>query len=471
MSSERLDLINHVIALLEEEDTSTLHELLSEQRSSDIAEIVEYLGNEDRNVIIHLLDRTIAAEVLEKVDEATRNALYDLLEDEELRDLINEMDFDDAADILGELPEEDLQELLDRLEPEDSEKIKQLMTYSEDSAGGIMDPVLISVNENCTVTEAIQEIRSHYIDEDFFAIYVTKEDGTFLGDVRLRSLLVSPGNTLISKLIEEDTISVKVDADQEEVRNLFSKYELIVVPVLDENNILVGRITADRIIEVAEDEATEDIYTMAGTNVNEMERRSIFHAARIRLTWLLPCLMGTSITAFAMMMFKNFFMHHKIFHLFGVAASFVPMITAMSGNAGLQTSAVVVCGLATGHLASGKLKQVFFKEVRVAALIAISCGILGGLICTFLPSVIKTTPETVDFTLSFQQHAKMVSAFAIAMFSAIMVATTLGLILPFVFKKVGIDPAISSGPLVTTANDSISAVIYLSLTITLLLYL
>ena len=193
---------------------------------------------------------------------------------------------------------------------------------------------------------------------------------------------------------------------------------------------------------------------MAGTDADELEKMSVLHAARIRMTFLLPCLIGTGITAMVMMFFKN-----KDPIVYVTAAAFVPMIAAISGNAGLQTSAIVVSGLATGHLAALKLNQVFTREVRIALLVAISCGILGGLACEILIKS-KGPIESIE-------PARLVLAFGTAMFTAIMVATTLGLLLPFVFRRIGIDPAISSGPLVTTANDSISVAIYMTLTLLL----
>jgi magnesium transporter len=248
--------------------------------------------------------------------------------------------------------------------------------------------------------------------------------------------------------------------DQEEVRNIFSKNDLIVAPVLDKYNKLVGRITADRIIEVAEEEAAEDLYAMAGTDADELDTFSAFNAARIRMTWLLPCLIGTGITALVLMFFHNKFNSMEgLSVLYAVAVSFVPMIAAISGNAGLQTSAIVVSGLATGHLAALKLSQVFTREVRIALLVALSCGIIGGLACAILLHL-KASESTI-------KSLQLVFAFGTAMFSAIMVATTLGLFLPFLFRRIHIDPAISSGPLVTTANDSISVAIYMTLTMLL----
>ncbi len=454
MADEQKQLLEQIERLLESGNTQALRELLSDQRSSDIAEIVELVDNEERRAILDVMDKPMSAEVLEKVDEATRAELFELLKVEELISLVSELDPDDAADILSELSEEERAGLLESISPSESAEIKELMSYSEDSAGGIMDPVVISVSENATVAEAVSKIRAAEIDEDFYSVYVVNKTGRFLGDVRLRFLLTRPEKTRIGELIDPDTIYVNADTDQEEVRNIFSKNDLIVVPVLNKSHKLVGRITADRVIEVAEEEAAEDLYTMAGTDPDELDNVSVFHAARVRMTWLLPCLIGTAVTATVMIFFKT---HHL--EVFVAVAAFAPMIQAISGNAGLQTSAIVVSGLATGHLAALRFGQVFTREVRIALLVALSCGVLGGIACAIL--VNSKGPENAV------SLGRLIFAFGTAMFSAIMVATTLGLFLPFLFRRIGIDPAISSGPLVTTANDSISVAIYMSLTLML----
>jgi len=454
MADERKQLLQQIEPLLESGDMSALGELLRSQRSSNIAEVVELLDNEQRRTVFDVLDKPTSAEVLEKVDEATRAELFELFDDEELTSLVSHLDPDDAADVLSELPEEERAELLKSIPPVESAEIKELMSYSEDSAGGIMDPVVISVPEDATIAEAVNKIRAAETDEDFFSVYVVDKTGRFLGDVRLRLLVTAPEDTKINDLIDPDTVYVTVDTDQEEVRNIFSKNDLIVGPVLDKNHKLVGRITADRIIEVAEEEAAEDLYAMAGTDADELDDVSVVHAARVRMTWLLPCLIGTGVTALVLMFFHS---HNPVIYMAAVA--FVPMIAAISGNAGLQTSTIVVSGLATGHLVALRVSQVFTREVRIALLVALSCGVIGGVACAILLNV-KAAENTIE-------SVQLVFAFGTAMFSAIMVATTLGLFLPFLFRRIGIDPAISSGPLVTTANDSISVAIYMTLTLLL----
>lgn len=456
MVDEQKQLLESTERLLDSRDVEALRALLTDKRSSDIAEVVELVDNERRRAIFDVLDTSVAAEVLEKVDEATRAELFDLLGHNELSNLVCELDIDDAVDILSELPIETRDALLERIPLAESASIQDLMRYSEDSAGGIMDPNVISVREEATVAEAVNKIRTAEIDEDFFSVFVIDRNRRFLGVVRIRFLLTRPEGTRIADLIDEDTIYVNVDTDQEEVRNIFSKNDLIVVPVLDRSHKLVGRITADRVIEVAEEEAAEDLYTMAGTDPDELDTVSVLRAARVRMTWLLPCLIGTGVTAVVLIFFHNKFS----VKVYTAAFVFVPMIAAISGNAGLQTSAIVVSGLATGHLVALRLGQVFAREVRIALLVALSCGMLGGIACAILTHSGHAENNAVE-------PARLIFAVGMAMFAAIMVATTLGLFLPFLFRRIGIDPAISSGPLVTTANDSISVAIYMTLTLVL----
>jgi magnesium transporter len=484
MPEEQEILLEQVRQLLETHDAEGLCKLLEGQRTSYISEIVEILDPEEGRIVFNCLKKPEAAEVFEKVDEATRSELFEVLDDDELVDLINELDPDDAADVLAELDKDESREVLESLDIEDAEQIKELMDYSEDSAGGIMDPVVLSVSEDATINEAIQLIRQAEIDEDFYSVFVVDKHKRFLGDVRIRLLITHKGEQRIKDLIDTDTLFVSVDDDQEDVYNLFKKNDLIVVPVLDKHHRLVGRITANRIIEVAEEEAAEDLYAMAGTDAAELETVSVLNAARIRMTWLLPCLAGTAITAMVGFTFKSWFNAEGQAgtEIFLVAFLFAPMIAAISGNAGLQTSAIVISGLATGDMAALKVRQVFMREVRIALLVAACCGVIGGLICSILPNFFehqadaasedKLVVQQADVVpeipvLDVNQYIRIAVAFGLAMFSAIMVSTTLGLFLPFVFRHVGLDPAISSGPLVTTANDSISVAIYLFLTMLL----
>lgn len=489
MSEEKFQIYKEIIGLIEENKLKALGAFLDLQWASDIAEAVELLDNEQKRVVFTAMeDKELAAEVLEKVDEATRAELFDeVLENKEIVDLVAELPHDEAADVLEEMDEEESQEILAKLDYEDARQIQDLMKYEEDSAGGIMQPMILAVEENLSVQQTIDLIRQAKGEEEFYCIFVVDRQRHFLGTVGIRHLLAASPQTPMGKLVNPDTLRVHVNTDQEEIRNLFKKNNLLVAPVVDDEGRLAGGITADRVIEVAEEEAAEDIYTIAGTAAEELEKFSPLHAARVRMTWLIPCLIGTAITATAGLIFRNLFIQSDQLAVFITAFMFVPMIAAISGNAGLQTSAVVTCGLATGDLAAMRIGQVFWREVRVALLVAAICGFSSGLIGQFLPRFLPShsnlhkqsdltaaqTPAAPQGFVGTSLYKKMkadpqfriAAALATAMFSAIMVSTTLGLLLPFFFRRIGLDPAISSGPLVTTANDFVSVTIYMVMTL------
>ncbi|MBM4102773.1 MAG: magnesium transporter [Planctomycetes bacterium] len=487
IEEEKLEIYKQTVEMLEEKNLRALGAFLSLQRGSYVAEVVELLDNTQKRRVFDVLDKELAAEVLEKVDEATRAELFDeVLENKEIANLVSELSLDEAADVLAEMDEQESQEILANLDDEDARQIQGLMKYEEDSAGGIMQPMILAVEENLTIQQTIDLIRQAKGEEEFYCIFVVDKQRRFLGTVGIRHLLIGSPQTPLGKIVDSNALYVMADTHQEEIRNLFKKNNLLVAPVVDAEHRLVGGITADRVIEAAEEEAIEDIYAMAGTDAEELENFSALHTARVRMTWLLPCLLGTAITALAGLFFRNLFAQWDQLAIFITAFLFAPMIAAISGNAGLQTSAVVVCGLATGDMAALRIGQVFWREVRVAVLVALCCGTVGGLICGVLPRVMEAgwrgknaTVQTTAVPASDLpskaisplqkirpgQHLRIAAALGIAMFSAIMVSTTLGMLLPFVFRRIGWDPAISAGPLVTTANDSVSVIIYMLLTI------
>jgi magnesium transporter len=487
MSEEKFEIYKQTVEMLEENNLRALGGFLSLQRASDVAESVELLDNEQKRRVFDVLDKELAAEVLEKVDEATRGELLNnVLENKEIVNLVAELPHDDAADVLAEMDEEESQEILAGLDDEDARQIQGLMKYEGDSAGGIMQPMILAVEEYLTVQQTIELIRQAKGEEEFYCIFLVDRQRRFHGTVGIRHLLAAPPQTQLSKLVNPNTLKVHVDTDQEEIRNLFKKNNLLVAPVVDNEGRLVGGITADRVLEVAEEEAAEDIYTIAGTAAEELEKFSVLHAARVRMTWLLPCLAITAITAIAGLFFRHLFDRADQLAVFIMAFLFVPMIAAISGNAGMQTSAVVICGLATGDLAAMRIGQVFWREIRVAAMVALLCGISAAFIGEFLPRMMPDRLNPQNHAESIvtdsagnalhsntpplsDRHSvgqfRIAAALGAAMFSAIIVSTTLGLLLPFLFRRIGLDPAISSGPLVTTANDLISIVIYMALTL------
>jgi len=335
-----------------------------------------------------------------------------------------------------------------------SQQIRPLLEYGEDTAGGIMTPVVVKVRDSATVDEAIHQLRNAAADEDFYAVYVVDDRERLVGLVPLRRLVVSPPDTPIRKIMQPDVISVRADEDQEEVVNLFRKYDLAAVPVVDGDGRLLGRVTVDDVIDALVEEADEDLFAMAGTEPEELDSTSVLRAARIRGTWLLFCLLGTVVSATIITVYQR--RAGDAEHMLLLA--FVPMIAAMAGNTGIQTSTVVVRGLAMGDLAGRSLPLAVARELRVGLLVALGCAFVGGLIAIIFASI------SIGHASGQPTHPLIVGVIvSLAMFWAVTAATVLGLTLPFVFRRIGVDPAIASGPFVTTGNDAISVAIYLSL--------
>jgi len=450
-----LDRIEHLIA---KQDFEELRTLLNESRSSDVAEVVEVLDEIARQILFDLLDPRDAGEVLEKIDEATRSEVVEDLTSDELTDIVATLPPDEAADMVADLSEEQSEQVLDHIPKAESDQIEKLLTYDEESAGGIMTPDVLKVNVRDDIAEAIERIRRADPEEDFYYVFVVDDKGIFKGAVHIQTLLRRSPDTIIASILDNELPTVGVNADQEEIANTFRKNDLIVMPVVDDAGKLVGRITVDDVVDVMEEEAEEDALMMAGTHPAELDTLNPFRAASVRLPWLLTCLASSMFSAIVLLaLFKPHFSGPQWFSIF----MFLPAIAAIGGNSGLQTSAVVVRGLATGDLAALAFGQVFLRESRVAVIVAGFCAIFAGVAAG---AWLTVHPGE----LAADQAPKLGLSVGLAMFCGIMLSTTLGFLLPFLFRRIGIDPAISSGPLVTTLNDALGILTYFSLAFLLL---
>jgi len=456
----RKQLLGRIEQLIEKQHFEELRRLLSDSRSSDVAEVVEVVDEIARQILFDLLDPDDAGEVLEKIDEATRSEVVEDMSSDELTDIVATLPPDEAADVMADFSAEQTEEVLDQIPKADADQIEKLLTYDEESAGGIMNPEMVRVNIKETVGDAIHSYRQSDPEEEFYYVFVVDNSGIYKGAVGLADLLRHSWHTPIAEVLETDIPTVNIHADQEEIANTFRKNDLIVMPVVDEKGVLLGRITVDDIVDVIDEEAEEDALVMAGTHPTELETRNTIKAAMVRMPWLTACFVGTIVTAAVFGLFKRYFSMSE----WTAIIMFVPMINSMSGNAGLQTSTTVVRGLATGDLVALKALQVFFRQVRIALFIALACGIVAGLIST----VILNCFAGPSYGLDLQKVPIVGFAVSIAMFAGIMLATTNGFMLPFFFRRVGVDPAISSGPLVTTANDTLGCLTYFSLSLLLL---
>lgn len=445
MGTETVDLhkrFEEALALPDDQLASALAEI----RAADIAEAFTFLPDEDRSRILFALPPHTAAEVVILLDEVVQGEVVDELDTRSLTDIVAELEPDDAADVLSALPVKVADQVLEQLDDAKSDKIEELLTYDESTAGGIMTPDVIAVPGSATVGDAIERVREASENEDVHGIYLIDDASRLVGTVSLRDLVTNPLDTPLSELAEPDPVTVSVDDDQETVLQVIRKYDVPEAAVIDEHDRLIGRVTHDDVIEVAAEEAEEDLLHMAGTDVSELETHSPFEAARIRLSWLLPCMLVTMITAAVLRLGEHAFE----VTLFAALAPFVPLIGAIGGNSGIQISTIIVRGFSTGDFAASRLKHVVAREWRIGVVMAPVCGVTAFLLAAMLT----------------EWH--VAAAVGFAMTAAILTAGALGIALPFIFRRIGVDPAIASGPLITTLNDMISITIFMLVALAIL---
>jgi magnesium transporter len=424
--------------LLEEGREAELASLLSTLHPADVAEALSPLDMEDTIKVMSSMDIQQAADVLVELSESSQVALG--MPRDQLTKLVAEMDSDDAADIVGDLGGEAAEEVLAAFGGEASEAGRRLLMYAGETAGGLMQIELISVSETETVAQAVEKIREVGEDYgDFGQIFVVRPDRTFLGTVSLKALLLASPNRMIGELTgRPSALVVRVDEDQESVALKFRKYDVRSAPVVDSQNRLLGRITVDDIIDVVSEEADKDFYRLAGSSEEELYTSGAFKTAALRLPWLLFNLCGGFITSFILTNFETSLI--KVMAL----VTFVPMVMSLSGAVGSQSATITVRGLATGRITSGGVPRNLIKEQKVTALMALAFGAAIALISG-----------------SIHQAARLGLAVGLSVAAAVLVSALLGAVIPVFFKSVNVDPALASGPVVTSVNDVVSLVIYI----------
>ncbi|MGB0716263.1 MAG: magnesium transporter [Phycisphaerae bacterium] len=435
-----------------------LREALTNAHAADIADALETLENEDRSRVLFALDPHTVAEVVIMLGEATRGDVMEDLDVASVSEIVSELPPDDAADVLGELSAAETDEILEYLPDNKSEPIEQLLLYGDETAGGIMTPEIVKVPATATVADAVTYVRDAVPYEDLNDIFIVDEGQRLIGCVPLRRLVTNTPSAKLIDLCDRDVVTVYALDDQETVLQVIRKYDALEAVVIDDQRRLLGRITHDDLQDVAEEEAAEDLLRMAGTELAEFEKQSVFHAARIRLTWLLPCMFGMLATATVLIISaQRFDQKPEIWIALGF---FVPMIGAMGGNSGIQISTVIVRTFATG--AGGRLRKTFLREGRIALVMSLPCGLLAFMLVWL--SLPLLNPSVPSATVS-----NVATAVGLAMCCAIASAAILGITLPYLFRYLGVDPAIASGPLVTTLNDVVSVAIYMTIAMLLIL--
>ncbi len=446
------EILKSVREALEVDDVSRLAAQLEEVHPADLADIYSVLNDDHRSQLVFSLPPRATAALIAELDEAERSEAVEDIDDAELSEVVTELDPDDAADVLSELTDEQREYVLDQLPDEQSDRLEELLEYDEESAGGIMTPDLIALPQMATVREAVDAVRQAAEGADVHYVYTVDDENRLVGLVQLRRLVTSRDNTALASISVKDPVVVHVDDDQEGVANKMRKYDLTTVPVIDGDGRLRGQITHDDVLDIAEEEAAEDIYLMAGTAPEELEEVSSVRAASYRLRWLLACMIGTTISA----MIVGSFNHAVPQEVYLAMVMFVPMMGAMGGNSGIQISTILVRSLATGDLAGTKIRLMIAREIPITLIMAPSCGAMAALI-TFVGMPFLQQWGMVEPSVP---RYLMTAAVGCGMTVAILTASMLGMTLPYLFKKFGVDPAIASGPVVTTMNDIVSVLSY-----------
>ncbi|MCK5815425.1 MAG: magnesium transporter, partial [Flavobacteriaceae bacterium] len=368
-----------------------------------------------------------------EIDDDDREKILESLSAEEIADEIDELDTDDAADIIGELPEYRQEKVFSQLEDDEHKAdIQELLTYNEDSAGGLMAKELVKVNENWTVPRCVKEMRAQAEEVTrVHSIYVVDDADKLIGRLSLKDLLITPARGNISKIVRPKVDSVNVNEDVEEVAKIMQKYDLEAIPVVDDGMVLLGRITIDDIVDVIKDEAEKDYQLAAGISQDVEADDSIFELTKARLPWLILGLFGGLGAVFIMEGYEGIISNPRFAKLF----FFTPLIAAMAGNVGVQSSAIIVQGLAN-DIVKGSLFSRLLKEIGLSLINGLVLGLIIMAVSPFM---------NVDFIFSL--------TIAISMLCVIIVAALVGTFVPIILDKRGIDPAIATGPFITTSND------------------
>ena len=432
------DFIGEINKRIENKDRKSIISMITDCHPADIAEIIDELEFENACFLFELLEDNIAADVLVELEDDLREELLKIHSPKEIaEEFVDNMDSDDAADIISELPENKKQEVLSHLEDQDlASDIVDLLNYDEDTAGGLMAKELIKVNSNWSVMRCVKEMRRQAEDVELvYTIYVVDDNNVLLGTLSLKRLLLTDSKAIISNIMKEDIIKVSATMNQEEVANTMNKYDLIVLPVVNDLNQLIGRITADDVMDIMKEEAEKDYQMASGISEDVESRDTVWEITRARLPWLLIGMIGGLFGAKVIGIFdieKNYQM-----------AFFIPLIAAMGGNVGVQSAAIVVQSLAGGTNTLGNISQRLIKELGVA--------LVNGIICS---SIILLAAYLLGYSLLLSITV------SIALLSVIIFAALFGTFIPLILDKYKIDPALATGPFITTINDVLGLFIY-----------
>jgi len=436
------EFITEIESLISAKNEQAILQLLEDIHFADIAELMNELKSADAGYLFKLLDSEISSEILLELDDEVREKILSELSAKEIAEELDEMDTDDAVDIIAELSEEMKDEVISELEDfEHAKDIVELLRYDEDTAGGLMAKEYIQVNENWNVLTCIQEIRKQAENVSrVHSIYVVDDEERLKGRLSLKDLITSSTTTKVLDIYIPKVDSVKVDTEDTEVARIMQKYDLEAIPVVDETNRLVGRITIDDIVDVIKEEADRDYQMAAGISQDVEADDSIWELTKARLPWLMLALIGSFVAVSVSQTFSD------AMETFPILFFFTPLIAAMAGNVGVQSSAIIVQGIANNSL-TGSL----FKRLAKEMLLSLFNSTILAVILLFGTHFLMETTYEMSFTIGT------------ALVMVMVIASLIGTFVPILLNKYGIDPAIATGPFITTSNDIFGIFIYFSI--------
>jgi magnesium transporter len=455
--SEAKPAIDELLSLLESGNRQKLRLFLNDQYPADLAEFFQDLDHAKRVSCFRLLDLDNASALLAELEPDLQRSLLRDLGNTGLVPIISNMSPDDAVDLLSELPGEEVRSIMSQLTDEEvKEDLQELMSFREDSAGGIMSTDYLALKASMSIEEALNTLRSTYkkLEEEIYDVYVVDDEEKLVGEVSLRTLLTAANEATVESQMETDIITVDVDTDQEEAAEKLGKYDLLTLPVVDSQNKLRGIITADDIIDVLQEEASEDMYQSSGIDITsaDQEERLIGNiplAFRARLPWLLVTLVIETGSASVITHFD------KVIQQTVAAASFMPLLSGVTGSVATQSTCIMLRGSATGHIDWNAAWQNLWHELKVGLLLGATCGILISIVSVVLHSTSHNLGLIVGLSL----------------FVTMTVGVFIGTIVPIAFHKIGIEPAHASGPLITSILDVCTMTIYLTIVHSFLNYI
>ena len=434
-------MLKNIETLIEEKKYAEIKQIINEMNDYDIAELFEDLKTTEQLKLFRLLKKDIAADVFSYMETDTQSKLITLLSEKEAVDIINDMASDDAADLMDEIPANVVSRLLNKVDPEARRDINGLLNYPDDSAGSIMTTEYMDLKEENTIEDAIKKIKREYDDKETIDIcFVTDKSRKLIGTVKLKDLVLNDEEKLIKDIMDDDIMSVTTLTDQEEVASIIQDYDLTSIPVVDTENKLVGIITIDDIIDIIEEEATEDIEKMAAITPTEKPylKLSVLDLYKSRIPWLLLLMISATFTG------KIIQHYEAALASYVVLTSFIPMLMDTGGNAGGQSSVTIIRGLSLNDIEYKDTLKVILKEIRVALLAGITLALANFVKLLVIDKVSTSVALVVCLTLVV----------------TVIIAKIIGCSLPILAKKIGFDPAVMASPFITTIVDAISLIVY-----------